>query len=161
MEKISIGIISNIRKIRLAYRTLINEHPQSPARVVLEGPSIDTISISPSISPQLLLLDYRIVFKDADLFFALTRDHFGNIPILLIADPANIDQTRSCDRFIHSLIAVELDPLQLFSHIRSSVEQYSYHWWTDSIQTSLDNLPVASQYRHMNAIGWHTYISSS
>lgn len=126
MEKINIGIISNIRKIRLAYRTLFNEHPQSPARVVLEGPSIDTVSISPNISPQLLLLDYRIVYKDADLFFALTRDHFGNIPILLIADQANINQARSCDRFIRSLLAVELDPLQLFSHIRSSVGWHTY-----------------------------------
>ena len=128
MEKINIGIISNIRKIRLAFRTLLLEHPQSPAKIVLEGPSIETVGSQTymAIKPEVLLLDYRLVFKDSNLFFALTRDLFGNIPILLLVDQFSSDQAKRCQHDIHSLLPIELDSTQLFATIKNAVGHYTY-----------------------------------
>lgn len=44
MEKINIGIITNVKKLLFAYRILFSEHVQSPAKLVLEALSLESVS---------------------------------------------------------------------------------------------------------------------
>lgn len=120
MEKINTVLISSVRKLRCAYRILFEHDPQSPARIVLEGPSIETVGsvfvYPPDIA--LLLLDYRIVYKDSGLFFALTRTYFPAIPIILLVDNQQFSDSQRCSNSVSAIFSVDSDPSKLFSLIK-------------------------------------------
>lgn len=120
MEKINTAIISSVRKLRCAYRILFEHDPQSPARIVLEGPSIETVGSGLFYPPDiaLLLLDYRIVYKDSGLFFALTRNYFPVIPIILLIDNQQFSASQRCRDSVTTLFSVDSDPSELFSLIK-------------------------------------------
>lgn len=120
MEKINTAIISSVRKLRCAYRILFEHDPQSPARIVLEGPSIETVGSGLFYPPDiaLLLLDYRIVYKDSGLFFALTRTYFPVIPIILLIDNQQFSASQRCRDSVSTLFSVDSDPSKLFSLIK-------------------------------------------
>jgi len=122
MERINIGIITNVRKLLFAYRTLFSEHINSPAKIVFEAPSIESISSNSDLNetPELLLLDYRLVFKDTALFFSLVNHHYPNMTIFLIVDQPYIREAQRCKKYIHSFLPPNLDVLQLFMRIRNS-----------------------------------------
>ncbi|WP_433900099.1 hypothetical protein [Sphingobacterium puteale] len=120
MEKINTALISSVRKLRCAYRILFEHDPQSPARIVLEGPSIETVGSRFFYPPDiaLLFLDYRIVYKDSGLFFALTRTYFPSIPIILLVDNQQFSPSQHCRDSVSALFSVDSDPSTLFSLIR-------------------------------------------
>ncbi|MGE8427796.1 MAG: hypothetical protein ACN6O7_07960 [Sphingobacterium sp.] len=121
MEKINIGIITSLRKLLFAYRILFSEHVQSPAKVVLEAVSLESISSNSLIheKPELLLLDYRLIFKDTALFFSLLNDLYPNIVIFLIVDHTHMLEAKRCRQYIHSYLSPDVDILQLFTQIRN------------------------------------------
>jgi len=121
MEKINIGIITNVRKLLFAYRILFSEHVQSPANLVLEALSLESISSNSHFNekPELLLLDYRLVFKDTILFFSLINHFYPNTVIILIVDETHLQEAERCKSFIHSYLSPHLDILQLFKLIRN------------------------------------------
>ncbi len=121
MERINIGIITNVRKLLFAYRIIFSAHEQSPAEVVLEAFSLDSISSNSHFNekPELLLLDYRLVFKNTLLFFSLIEHFYPHTVILLIVDQAHLQEAKRCKSFIHSFLSPNLDVLQLFKLIRN------------------------------------------
>lgn len=122
MEKINTALISSVRKLRCAYRILFEHDPQSPARIVLEGPSIETVGSGLFYPPDiaLLLLDYRIVYKDSDLFFALTRTYFPSVLIILLVDNQQFSASQHCRDSVSALFSVDSDPSKLFSLIKET-----------------------------------------
>jgi len=121
MEKINIGIITNVRKLLFAYRILFSEHAQSPATVVLEALSLESISSNSHFNekPELLLLDYRLVFKDTILFFSFINHFYPNTVIFLIVNQIHLQEAKRCKSFIHAYLSPHLDILQLFKLIRN------------------------------------------
>ena len=98
-----------------------SEHEQSPAEVVLEAFSLESISSNSHFDekPELLLLDYRLVFKNTVLFFSLIDHFYPHTVILLIVDQAHLQEAKRCKSFIHSFLSPNLDVLQLFKLIRN------------------------------------------
>ncbi|WP_313155768.1 hypothetical protein [Sphingobacterium multivorum] len=121
MEKINIGIITSLRKQLFAYRILFSEHVQSPARVVLEAASLESISSNSLIheKPELLLLDYRLVFKDTALFFSLLNNRYPNLIVIVLVDQTQLKEAKRCQRFVNAYIAPNIEILQLFTQIRN------------------------------------------
>ncbi|WP_158655643.1 hypothetical protein [Sphingobacterium sp. HMA12] len=120
MEKINTAIISNVRKLRCAYRILFEHDSQSPARIVLEGPSIETVG-SQLFYPDeiaLLLIDYRIVYKDSRLFFSFTHDYFPDTPIVLLVEKEQFSASQRCRHDIDAILVIDSDPSNMFSLIR-------------------------------------------
>lgn len=128
MEKINAAFISSVRKLRCAYRILFEHDPQSPARIVLEGPSIETVGSVLFYPPDiaLLLLDYRIVYKNSGLFFALTRTYFPAIPIILLVDNQQFSVSQRCNDSVSALFSLDSDPSKLFSLIKEMAVSPSF-----------------------------------
>jgi hypothetical protein len=128
MEKVNIAIISNVRKLRCAYRILFDQDSQSPARIVLEGPSIETFGskIDHLGKIDLLFLDYRLVLNNTALFFSLLNDYFPRIPIFLILDKQHFKEAQRCANYVKAFLLIDLHPAKLFSSIRDMVRCYSY-----------------------------------
>lgn len=120
MEKINAAFISSVRKLRCAYRILFEHDPHSPARIVLEGPSIETAGSGLFYPPDiaLLLLDYRIVYKDSGLFFALTHTYFPTVPIILLVDNQQFSASQRCRDSVSAVFFLDSDPSKLFSLIK-------------------------------------------
>jgi hypothetical protein len=125
MEKINIGIITNLRKLLFAYRILFSEHIQSPANIVLEATSIDSISSNSHINerPELLLIDYRLVFKDTALFFSFVNYFYPDTVILLVVHQTFLCEAKRCTNYVQSVLSPNLDINQLFMLIRNSILQ--------------------------------------
>lgn len=128
MEKVNIAIISNVRKLRCAYRILFDQDSQSPARIVLEGPSIETFGskIDGLGKIDLLFLDYRLVLNNTALFFSLLNDYFPRIPIFLILDKQHFKEAQRCTNYVTAFLSTDLHPAELFSSIRETAKCYSY-----------------------------------
>ncbi|HAF37271.1 hypothetical protein [Sphingobacterium sp. UBA7038] len=121
MKKINIGIITSLRKQLFAYRILFSEHVLSPARVVLEAASLESISSNSLIheKPELLLLDYRLVFKDTALFFSLLNNRYPNLIVIVLVDQTQLKEAKRCQRFVDAYVAPNIEILQLFTQIRN------------------------------------------
>lgn len=119
MEKVNIAIISNVRKLRCAYRILFDQDSQSPVRIVLEEPSIETFGgkIDSLGKIDLLFLDYRLVLNNTALFFSLLNDYFPRTPIFLIVDKQHFKEAQRCTNYVKAFLSTDLHPAQLFSSI--------------------------------------------
>jgi len=128
MEKVNIGIITPIRKLRFAYRTIFSEHIQSPARIVFEGPSIESISSNSCLrKAELLLLDYRLVYKNTALFFSLTNSYFTSSPIFLLVNQNEFSEAQRCKAYVHLFVTPDSDIMELFSQIRNFPKSVLLH----------------------------------
>lgn len=122
MEKINIALISNVRKLRCAYRILFEHDPQSPARIVLEGPSIETVGSPLCFAERidLLLLDYRTVYRNERLFFALVQDYFPNIPIILLVERQQLAKLQHDQRHIEAFLPIDAQSAAIYTLITNT-----------------------------------------
>lgn len=82
------GIISANRKLRFAVRVLLSEEENNDVDLVLEGSSIHELGggLPDGLHPEVILLDYRQIYEDEQLYFHYLREIFPGSTIVLLVD---------------------------------------------------------------------------
>ena len=85
---VHLGILSWNRKLRFAFKVLLSEIEKSQIDFVMEGTSIHELGVyvPQGLNPAVLLLDYRQIYCDEQLYFKMLRAVFPDSAIILIVD---------------------------------------------------------------------------
>lgn len=85
---VHLGILSSSRKLRFAFKVLLSELEEDQIDFAMEGPSIYELGVyvPQGLNPTVLLLDYRQIYKDEQLYFKMLRAIFPDSAIILIVD---------------------------------------------------------------------------
>lgn len=83
-----LGILSSNRKLRFACKILLSEIEKNQIEFVMEGSSLQELggAVPQGLNPAVLLLDYRQIYCDEQLYFKTLRSIFPQSAIVLLID---------------------------------------------------------------------------
>ncbi|MBE8722472.1 hypothetical protein [Sphingobacterium pedocola] len=120
MENVKVGILSNNRRLRFAYKMLLSQATEQHVDVLFDKISLQDVDTPVSLSkqPDVIIVDERVVYKNKALFFSFLRQLYPNCKVLLLIDEASQDLARKVKRFVQGVTEKTCSAQKLISTVQ-------------------------------------------